>query len=291
MATYYISPTGNDTTGNGSSATPWATISKAHTSAASGDTIICKSGTYTWSSQTFTKSLTIRGESVPIYSALTQTWTGAIMNGAGAQVTWANSAALTIQNIIFTNAVNTTLSVFNVNAAITMTRCVLYSINHRGYYEVSPSFFDIHGLSAAFTLSNCIFYNNPTNGGSATTESNGYISIAGGAPTITVSNCSVYDTAHRHFLYLRGNNASLTAAIKNNIFYSTAGIASKIVGVFIDTSPSTGTYIFFNNAYFGWTNNTSDAAPVTANPLFVDPANGDFRLRPGSPAINAGVAL
>ncbi len=46
-STYYISPTGDDSSGTGSSVLPWATLSKGMTSIKGGDTLICKDGTYT----------------------------------------------------------------------------------------------------------------------------------------------------------------------------------------------------------------------------------------------------
>jgi len=45
-ATYYVATTGSDTTGNGSYATPWKTISKAATTMASGDVCQIRGGTY-----------------------------------------------------------------------------------------------------------------------------------------------------------------------------------------------------------------------------------------------------
>lgn len=45
-ATYYISTTGNDTTGNGSISTPWKTFNKANSSASSGDTVYARGGVY-----------------------------------------------------------------------------------------------------------------------------------------------------------------------------------------------------------------------------------------------------
>ena len=48
MATYYINAdTGDDTTGDGSSALPWATLSKGITGSASGDTIFAQNSTNT----------------------------------------------------------------------------------------------------------------------------------------------------------------------------------------------------------------------------------------------------
>ena len=46
-ATYYIAPTGNDTTGDGSTGTPWLTLVKGMAMMSSGDTLIVKDGTYT----------------------------------------------------------------------------------------------------------------------------------------------------------------------------------------------------------------------------------------------------
>ncbi len=47
-ATYYIAPTGNDSTGNGSTTTPWRTFTTADSHMSSGDTLIYKNGTYNY---------------------------------------------------------------------------------------------------------------------------------------------------------------------------------------------------------------------------------------------------
>lgn len=297
MTTHYIAPTthattpGNDTTGTGSSAMPWATISKAHTMAASGDTIICKAGTYTWSNQTFSKTLTVQGESIPAYNSTAKTWGGVVFDGATVQTRWINSAAITLRNLIFTNIINTTLSVFDVNASLSLAGCVLHNINHRAYYQITPGFFDLDSFSNTLSLLGCVFFNNPTNGGTDSIESEGYISLASGSPIIVISNCVFYDAAHRHLIFLLANIATSTIIAKNNIFYSSAGIMSRLVGVFSDTNPTTGTRTFSNNTYVGWSNNQTDANANASSPQFIDPANGDFNIRPGSPAVNSGVAL
>ena len=46
MATYYVRKDGNDTTGNGSTGTPWLTIKKAVATVTNGDTIKVGNGTY-----------------------------------------------------------------------------------------------------------------------------------------------------------------------------------------------------------------------------------------------------
>ena len=57
--TYYISPSGNDETGDGSEAKPWYNIAVAYAAAQAGDHIICKGGTYKISTYT-DKKLTVR---------------------------------------------------------------------------------------------------------------------------------------------------------------------------------------------------------------------------------------
>ena len=52
-ATYYISPSGSDTTGNGTSGFPWATIRKGIGSMSGGDTLILKDGTSQLLTSTF----------------------------------------------------------------------------------------------------------------------------------------------------------------------------------------------------------------------------------------------
>ena len=46
MTTYFISPTGNDTTGNGTQISPWLNLFKAEGVALPGDTIFCRGGNY-----------------------------------------------------------------------------------------------------------------------------------------------------------------------------------------------------------------------------------------------------
>lgn len=64
MAIFYISPTGNDTTGNGSIGAPWKTLKKATTSVTTaGDIIYVKSGTYTETQQSnLSRGVSIEGE-------------------------------------------------------------------------------------------------------------------------------------------------------------------------------------------------------------------------------------
>ena len=64
-STFYVATTGNDTTGNGSSATPWATITHALDNVPDGSTVLVRPGTYNGRVRlrgTFAQGVTVRSE-------------------------------------------------------------------------------------------------------------------------------------------------------------------------------------------------------------------------------------
>lgn len=283
MATWYISPTGNDSTGTGSNGSPWQTISKAHTSASSGDTIICKTSAtaYTWASQTFTKNLTIQGESTPVYDPITKAWTGSIFSGGGSTVRW-NASPQTIQivctNLIFTNVTGapSNNSLFE-SKALTLTKCVFHTLgwstnNQTGWLHTpGPDFVTV--------LQSCIFYA-PTTAASEMLISTAYGSFSTGSTTVT--NC-VYRGAIG--IVKNSSGVSATMTFKNNIFINPGSSAALF------QNASSGNTYSNNIAYGTWTGIPSGSNNLTSDPLLVDAANGDFRLRPSSPAVNTGIAL
>lgn len=106
-AEYYISPTGNDTTGDGTTGTPWKTLDKVWSSIdAAGDTIILKDGVYNYAGMEFdtgmdkgtswASSVTIRAEN--IFKA-TVTLSGSLDMGCqdGSATDWYT----TIQGVVF----------------------------------------------------------------------------------------------------------------------------------------------------------------------------------------------
>lgn len=69
MATYYISPSGNDTTGSGAIGSPWFTLNKAWTVVAAGDTVYMRGGTYTYDIQQYlTGENGSSGNTIKIYN-------------------------------------------------------------------------------------------------------------------------------------------------------------------------------------------------------------------------------
>lgn len=106
-ATYYInSNTGNDTTGSGSSGSPYATFNKGYTTASSGDTLDL-TGTFDWSSAaetgdasgsgyTINKNLTIQGQ------------------GVGSTIVQASSTSGTANRSVFTISSGRTVTIKNM---------------------------------------------------------------------------------------------------------------------------------------------------------------------------------
>lgn len=74
-----------------------------------------------------------------------------------------------------------------------------------------------------------------------------------------------------------------TAVIRNNIIVN--NYAPYGSGIYSSNTPLLDYNDVWNNNYVGVTPGTHD---ISADPMLVDPANGDFHLAPGSPCIDAG---
>jgi hypothetical protein len=71
---------------------------------------------------------------------------------------------------------------------------------------------------------------------------------------------------------LDGNWRELNAVIDHNLYFNASGVAPR----------------FMCLSWHDWRARGADVHGVIADPLFVDPANGDFRLKKGSPAADVG---
>jgi len=130
----------------------------------------------------------------------------------------------------------------------------------------------------------CIFVAGGTNTG------------ADGAGSVEIFNNTLYDCGRAegvppdnvdHGAFGRGpGSPGLMMALTNNIVFLTAD--EEYISQSSDTSLITGS----SNLWFGGHNLPSFlAGSLEADPLFMDVAATDFRLQPGSPAIDAGVDM
>lgn len=126
--TYYVRKDGNDTSGDGSTVSPWLTIGKAITTASTGGAIIIKVGAGTYAeangwNKNFTKIVVIEPESgtlgdVIISSTATSNFTfGSVTNLRLRKLDFVEGANVTNWNILFTEGVISNIDLIDCRIA------------------------------------------------------------------------------------------------------------------------------------------------------------------------------
>lgn len=263
-------------TNSGTLDNPYTSLDTAMTNAT--DSVAILDGTHSEDAQvTLPKSLTFVGES-----------TAAILSTSGSTYGGAITARNTAYSIkletlkVYHNSTSNTyglISAGNVaGATVTVEACILemgpstLAATNRGWFSGHSS------PTTSLTVSDSVIL-----GGTNSTSygvvvggdgfQDGYNALDFQGNTIVVTGGS----ATKFSSYSAGITSS---TFKNNIF---VGAGNNEVLNFTPTSAS-------NNCYHNNGISSGSGGLVFADPQFVDSANGDLRLRPASPCINAGTA-
>lgn len=295
MATYYIDPAGNDSTGDGSSGNPWLTINKAITASSSGDTIIVNDGTYTdvVSTGQYGYFALINGKNLTISGASLDA-TLSIFNLGGA------NTSLIIQNcdvvfndITITNIVRSNRSAIwnhewgnSTAGSVTFNRCIFSEITTDNNTFVNAGAFNGSAQSSAPALSmkfnNCLFKN-------ITNVPNGFVFASGyGTPSTTrqttLNNCTMFLENDINGV-VQIDNSAKPFDLNNCIFYNDSGET-------INLGPATSVNVTWDySCAYNFSQVPTGTGNITSDPLFIDAANDNFNLRPTSPCIKTGTII
>ena len=325
---YYVDPVGgNDTTGDGSIGTPWATVQKAFNTitrnTTSGDQVNIKaSGTLTISG---TWSLATYGtptESIPLvlrgYTSVANDGGIGVVSGNGGSIFNSTTIPLVIIDMRFTNCganlmIRTggtsfvrncqfdnasppvSAGALRMNTGI-VSYCLFTNIAGHGVYS-----------STGVTVANCTFVNDTTNkfascvvytGGSAEVsfcvfklDSTSIAIDNRSSGSIRANNCSIYSNAGTGSgIYI--NSANALMSVLNNIIVGFSGTGGKAIQ---STAGSKLWNYGGNKVYNNLTNfdgnadvlNDAGGNSTLSASPFTDAANGDFSI--GTEAKAAGI--
>jgi hypothetical protein len=232
----------------------------------------------------------------------TGTYSAGYYHGGGL---FARSSSPSIRNCIFEgNVAEAGGGVSLYVAWVTIESCVFE--NNEATFGGNRGGGGLHILSCSPTVVNCAFIENLASG----PASGGGVGLMGGYPEIigclfagneglfggglrndsgkpTIVNCTFIGNISRYEdcgagMYSYGNNAE--ASVINCIFWGNYDGADGVP--IVDYFYGAETSVFHSNVQGGW--DGAGGGVIDADPLFVDAANGDLRLMPGSPCIDAG---
>ena len=292
VAVAYVSKLGSDTSGDGSSGNPWASIGYGAGRLSATGNLYIASGVYTDSVWLGDSAMTLRGG----YNPSSWAWdparerTAIFGNSNSPVVLFATAGTNTLNNLTLYGSSGGGVWINAPSPCMLIADGCTITGNTYGVAQYSD-----YGVQ--MQLRNCLIALNSSNGIHAPenyhdTGNNGYIRLY---------NCTVANNGG-HGFYITANipnRNALPTCFTNTLFTGNTGY-----GVFISAVGSTasGSYsLFYGNGAGAWTRTNSagtvmftDAGNNITNqdPAYVSAASGNFRLSgKSSPAYNTGVDL
>ena len=324
---YYVATTGNDSTGNGSSGNPWATIAHADSLAQPGWTVHVGSGTYTGNFAT-----TANGTSGQRITFISDTKWGAVLKPSSSSDHWNNGGSyVTIENFEFDGTGSNSSDAIAAwpltgqhDQWIIGNKLHDYggSCNHTGDSVIgTPT-----GTSNAYVAGNLIYHNNCGRAGS-TPNSSGMHGIYSAGSGDVIENNIVLDQGGGWCIHLWHQASN---AIMSNNTVANCGEGGFLIGNDGSGSPSSDDYTtvinnisvdnvgpsygfteegntgahnyYYNNLAYGNTtgnfflqNSLTDHATQTGSDAatfvnYTGTGSGDYHLKAGSTAIGNGTS-
>jgi hypothetical protein len=278
MATVYFFNGTQSGTADGSYADPYdlSSLATQESASSSGDVFIFKDGTYTLTSlQEFNggAGITYKAENAgeAIFSGQTLRF-GSTTGG---------SVNFTVEDINFIelNFSSTAVEVKMLNTyKVTLNRCVFKcdgtsTSGTAGFFGYTALQTTAYGTRA--TANECVFKAETTGSGAELFRNRD----ATFNSLLELDNCTCSHSVGGASIIFQNLK---TGFVKNTIIYGASSNLTKGI-----TTGLTETY----NCYYNIGESADSANNIIVDdPQFVDSANGDFRLRPSSPCINAGTA-
>ena len=295
MATYYIGPTGDDTTGDGSEGNPWLNIAYAVNNSSITDTIIVKTGTLVQtlgSNGVNWLNRTIRSESgdprLSILDLSSVTIERIIIDPSGS-----------VSGLTFKGNVNNDLNRYFFLVEGTISDCIFDSCVAGGDLGSDGSRGSIIAQSSG-TVERCIFYNTrrrlASNGGCIMGMRDPLVPT-----TLTVKNCVFVDdgaviagvSSLTSIIALAATSGvrTMTVNVNNSIASLSSGSLTNgysLITISLGGSGSAVNVNTTNSCIHNLDYTDGETGVITDDPLLVDPDNGFFEISANSPARGLG---
>lgn len=272
MPTYYLNADTGSNSNDGSSGSPWLTITYAHGQASDSDTVILQesTATYDYPSMTFSKNITWEGENQ--MDVTKQTIDG---GGLGKRLGFTNSQEW--KNLIFQDAFDNAPFFLTGGTlpTVLMENCRFLEIDLNTSSE--GQMFLQNTVGGKIQLKRCLVIDPQRSSGSGTMQ---LIKGGGGSRNFEIESCifALMTASVNIDKVFGGSFGTLTA--KNSAFYN-----------------GTGTTIPFGYSGSGFTKvygNDFSSGPselIATAQDYIDAANNNFNLQPDSAMRNDGIFL